>query len=106
MPHVHTPKTFMPDDSALSFESLNAIRQQARSGSIKGQAEVARQFEALFIQQLLKQARSASQAQASFLESDQTRLAQSLADEQMAQQLATPGIGLAQALLAQMATKD
>jgi len=62
--------------------------------------EAARQFEALLLQQWLKQARQSSGQ--TLLDSDQTRFAQSWSDEQLAQDLATPGIGLAQALLEQM----
>lgn len=69
--------------------------------SLEADRQIAQQFEALFIQQLLKQARQSSGIQGMF-ESDQTRLARSLSDEQMALQLADPGIGLAQALLSQI----
>lgn len=95
-------------DSVLEFGQLNQLRRQTQAepgsaASAKAEEEVARQFEALMIQQLLKQARQASQDMTpGIFDSQQTRLAQSLGDEQMAQQLATPGIGLAQALLAQM----
>ncbi len=71
------------------------------SGSVQADREIAQQFEALFIQQLLKQARQSSGLQGMF-ESDQTRLARSLSDEQVALQLSDPGIGLAQALLSQI----
>lgn len=71
-------------------------------GSDDEQKEVARQFEALFLQQMIKQARQASSGIQGLFQSDQTRMAQSLADEQMALQLAEPGVGLAQALLEQM----
>ncbi|MFC3338453.1 flagellar assembly peptidoglycan hydrolase FlgJ [Paracandidimonas soli] len=94
-------------DSALEFGRLDALGHSVRSGVGKGseaaQEEVARQFEALLIQQFLKQARQASAGlHDSPFESDQTRMAQSMGDEQLALQLATPGMGLAQALLDQM----
>src|SRR5690606_10005617 len=73
-----------------------------RIGAQAGELEqIAHQFEALFLQQWLKQARSAAPVQ-DMLASDQTRMVQSLNDEQMARQLAQPGLGLAQALLDQM----
>src|SRR3546814_12298566 len=50
---------------------------------------------------MLKQARQVSVAPGAF-DSQQTRLAQSMSDEQMALQLANPGIGLARALLDQI----
>jgi len=94
-------------DSALDFAQLHQLRQQVRkqkaAGSEQTEVEVARQFEALLIGQLLNQTRQASEASGmSFFDSPQTQMVQSLGDAQLAQQLATPGIGLAQALLAQM----
>lgn len=93
--------------SVLEFGRLDTLRHSVRSGGTKGsetaQQEVASQFEALLIQQFLKQARQASSGlHDSPFESDQTRLAQSMGDEQLSLQLAAPGMGLAQALLAQM----
>jgi flagellar protein FlgJ len=89
--------------SALDFSALNSLKQGVRGAdaSPDAQKEVLQQFEALFIQQMLKQARQVSVAPGAF-DSQQTRLAQSMSDEQMALQLATPGIGLAQALLDQI----
>lgn len=90
--------------SVLDFSHLNTLKQGVRAGAdapLEQQKEVAKQFEALFIQNLLKQARQGSTTPG-LLDSQQTQLAQSMSDEQMATQLADPGIGLAQALLAQI----
>lgn len=87
------------DTSALSKLQGDVSRS---GGSDAEKKEVARQFEALFLQQLIKQARQASTGLQSLFQSDQTRLAQSMSDEQTALQLADPGVGLAQALLDQM----
>lgn len=90
--------------SSLDFSNLNSLKRGMRDGaggSPEAQKEVMQQFEALFIQQMLKQARQVSVAPGAF-DSQQTRLAQSMSDEQMALQLANPGIGLAQALLDQI----
>lgn len=99
------------DSPRVAFDTQALSRLQSgvsRSGGTDAeQKEVAQQFEALFLQQLIKQARQASSGIQGMFESDQTRLAQSMADEQMALQLASPGLGLAQALLDQMqATGD
>lgn len=98
-------------DSVLEFGQLHQLRRQTQSTgtvtSAKAEEEVARQFEALLIQQMLKQARQATQdATPGLFDSAQTRLAQSLGDEQLAQQLAKAGIGLAQALLTQIRGPD
>ncbi|MFV9473399.1 flagellar assembly peptidoglycan hydrolase FlgJ [Advenella sp. RU8] len=93
----------------MDINSLHQLKRQV-AGQMnttleeieKGEKEVAQQFEALFIQTLMKQARSTRLGDGLF-ESDQTRLVQSMADEQMALHLASgKGIGLAESLLAQI----
>ncbi|WP_414708307.1 flagellar assembly peptidoglycan hydrolase FlgJ [Pusillimonas sp.] len=100
----YIPRPTESSRNALDTGALSRLQGGvARSGgSADEQKEVARQFEALFLQQMIKQARQASSGLQGLFQSDQTRLAQSLADEQMALQLAEPGVGLAQALLDQM----
>ena len=94
------------DSSGAAFDTRALSRLQGEvsrsGGSDEEKMQVARQFEALFLQQLIKQARQASTGIQGLFQSDQTRLAQSLADEQTALQLADPGVGLAQALFDQM----
>ena len=93
----------------MDINSLQQLRQQV-AGKLntsleaieKGEKEVAQQFEALFIQTLMKQARSSHFGNGVF-DNDQTRLVQSMADEQVSLELAQgKGIGLAQALLEQI----
>lgn len=87
--------------SALDFSHLGRLKRGVQAGGQQQQVheqETAQQFEALLIQQMLKQARQASSG--GLFDSPQTRLAQSMGDEQMAMHLASPGMGLAQALMA------
>lgn len=86
---------------ALDLASLESLKRRAREQPLQSQQQVAQQFESLFLQMMLKRMREATPKDGLF-DSDQTRMVQSLADEQMAVQLANPGIGLAQTLLAQM----
>ncbi|WP_368639267.1 flagellar assembly peptidoglycan hydrolase FlgJ [Castellaniella ginsengisoli] len=91
--------------SALDFSSLNTLKRGVRAGgeaAQDSQREIARQFEAIFIQMMLKQARQQSAQMPSLFDSQATRMAQSLSDEQAALAMANPGLGLADALLAQM----
>lgn len=91
--------------SALDFSGLNALKQGVRAGGDAAQdqqREVARQFEAIFIQMMLKQARQQSAQMPTLFDSQATRMAQSLSDEQAALAMADPGLGLADALMAQM----
>lgn len=68
-----------------------------KNGVTDAEREVAQQFEALFIQQVLKQSRQAPMS--TLLQSDGTKFVQSLADQQASMELARPGIGLAEKIL-------
>lgn len=73
----------------------------AQANNADAQRKVAQQFEALFIQQLLKKARETASGNGMF-NSDAVRMTQSISDEQLALNLSNPGFGLADALMAQM----
>lgn len=91
--------------SALDFSGLNALKQGVRAGAdapLAQQKAVAQQFEAMFIQMMLKQARQTSTMMPSMFDSSAMRMAKSLRDEQVALQMANPGLGLAEALLDQI----
>lgn len=91
--------------SAMDFSHLDRLRrgvQDVTQQDPEALREIAQQFESLFIQQMLKQARQSNPGLEGVFDSQQTRLAQSLSDEQSAQQLAKSGMGLAEALLQQM----
>lgn len=89
--------------SIFDPQQLAQLRRQAgQDGQNQAtQLQVARQFESLFIQNILKQARAAN-PEGGLFDTQSVRMAQSLGDEQLAMQLADPGIGLAKALQAQM----
>jgi len=105
MSHVHfIPRPAPEAVSTLDFGHLNRLQRGVRAGGsqqLAHEQQVAQQFEALLIQQLLKQGRQAS-GTGSLFDSQQTRLAQGMSDDQMAMQLANPGLGLAQALMEQI----
>jgi len=97
------PSFSASEPSALDFSSLNTLKRGVQAGEkapADQQREVARQFEAMFIQMMLKQARKSQMP--TLFDSQATRMAQSLSDEQSALALANPGLGLASALMAQM----
>lgn len=77
------------------FDGLTRLRGQAAEQSPEANKEVAKQFEAVFIQIMLKSMRDASQLSES-TDGDQTRFYQDMFDKQVALDLASgPGIGLA-----------
>ncbi|CAM3539002.1 flagellar assembly peptidoglycan hydrolase FlgJ [Bordetella sputigena] len=98
----HTAGAGQP--SIFDFGSLSSLHRDVtgqQPASAEKQAEVARQFEAVYIQMLLKQMRQATM-KSGLLDSNESQMMQSMADQQLALQLANPGIGLAQSLLKQM----
>lgn len=91
--------------NAMDFSSLNSLKRGVQAGAdapLAEQKAVAQQFEAMFIQMMLKQARQTSDMEPTLFDSSATRMARSLQDEQASLQLANPGLGLAQALLDQI----
>lgn len=92
-------------DSVFDMGRLSDLKREvtqnpANPGS-EQQKQVAKQFEALFLQMMLKRMREAT-PKGGLFDSPQTQMLQSMADEQLALHLATPGIGLSQSILAQM----
>ncbi|MBO9357338.1 flagellar assembly peptidoglycan hydrolase FlgJ [Bordetella petrii] len=74
---------------------------QARPDDAAARKQVATQVEALFLQMMLKRMREAS-PQSGLFDSQQSQMLRSMADEQLALQLARPGVGLARSMLQQM----
>ncbi len=77
----------------LDFAGLAALRREARANDPAAIKAAAQQFEALFLQQMLKAMRDAT-PQDGLFDSDQTRMYQSLLDQQLAQVMATRGNGM------------
>lgn len=82
--------------NVFDLSSLTALKRQARDGDPKALKAAAQQFEALFLQMVLKSMRDATPRE-SLLDSDQTRMYESLLDQQLVQVLGAKsgGTGLA-----------
>jgi flagellar protein FlgJ len=91
----------------FDVNSLAALKRQARSGDPAANKVVARQFEALFLQMVLKSMRDATPREGMF-DSDQTRMYESLLDQQLGQALGGGGrgTGLAAMIEAQLARQN
>jgi len=89
--------------NALDPNTLGGLRRLSKESSPEATKEAARQFEALFVQQMLKSMRDAT-PKGSMFDSDETRMYQSLLDQQMSMQLSTRagGIGLARVIERQL----
>jgi flagellar protein FlgJ len=79
---------------AADSHSLDKLRQVANQDPSKAVKEVSKQFEALFMQQVLKSMREASPKSGLFNSNEQDTYT-SMLDEQIAQKIAQGGTGLA-----------
>lgn len=85
----------MPDISSqfsVDANGLAALKRQAKANTPEGNKATARQFEALFLQMVLKSMRDATPHESMF-DSEQSRMYESLLDQQLAQVLANKGGG-------------
>ncbi len=88
------------------FTGLAALKRQAREDRAGATEQVARQFESLFVQMMVKQMRQASFGDALF-ESKQTQFARDMYDQQLALHLTQKrGLGMARLLRDQLGVAD
>src|SRR6476469_8237391 len=87
---------------ALDAGALTALRQQAKTSPKAALSAAATQFEALFVQMLLKSMRDAL-PQDGLLSSETSKTYTAMFDQQIAQQMSKKGIGLRQILERQLA---
>jgi flagellar protein FlgJ len=89
--------------SKLAFDSkgLGELKQAAKAGSPEALKTAATQFEAMFINMMMKSMRDAT-PQDGMLDSQQTKTFTSMLDQQMSQNLAKRGVGLADVLIRQL----
>lgn len=84
------------------FSGINAMRAQARVDPQASLKQVAKQFEGIFIQMMLKSMRDASMGDDIF-DSDQSKLYRDMFDKQIALDMAnSKGIGIAEAMVRQL----
>ncbi|MGH8763765.1 MAG: flagellar assembly peptidoglycan hydrolase FlgJ [Nitrosospira sp.] len=86
---------------ALDVQAVNGLRIEAKKTSQAGLEAAAKQFEALFMNMMLKSMREAT-SQDSLLDSDQSRLYISMLDQQLSQNMASRGIGMADVMVRQL----
>ncbi|HEY6897115.1 MAG TPA: flagellar assembly peptidoglycan hydrolase FlgJ [Rhodocyclaceae bacterium] len=80
------------DPNIFDNGGLAALKRQARDNDPQALKAAARQFEALFLQMVLKSMRDATPKDGMF-DSDQTRMYESLLDQQLAQVMSSKGGG-------------
>ncbi|MEI6318934.1 MAG: rod-binding protein [Pseudomonadota bacterium] len=95
---------FVPSSSSLDPNALSSLRSKARAHDPKAIQAAAKQFESLFLNQLLKSMRDAQKGDGEgIFDSNESRMYTGLLDEQLANRIANgPGIGMADMVLAQI----
>lgn len=86
---------------ALDVQAVNELRTDVKRTDKAGLEAAAKQFEALFMNMMLKSMREAT-SQDSLMDSDQSRLYTSMLDQQLSQSMASRGIGLADMMVRQL----
>lgn len=94
----------MTSQFALDVQGLERLKHTARNDEAAGLRGAAQQFEALFLQMMLKSMRDTIPS-GGMLDSQQAEFYQSMLDQQWAQTMAGRGIGLADHLVAQLETQ-
>jgi flagellar protein FlgJ len=101
MNELSIPATRAPIN-ALDYRGLADIQRQTKSNDPKALKAAAQQFEALFVQMVLKSMRDATPKEGMF-DNEQSRMYESLLDQQLAQVMSSKkGIGLADVIERQL----
>jgi flagellar protein FlgJ len=86
---------------AVDASSLDQLRAEANRSPDKALKAAAQQFEAVFLNMMLKSMRDAT-PQDGMLDNQQTKMYTGMLDQQLAQSMATRGIGLADIMVKQL----
>lgn len=86
---------------ALETQSLEQLRVQAKQSPDRALKAAAQQFESVFLNMMLKSMREATPQEGMF-DSEQTRMFTGMLDQQLAQNMANRGVGLADIMVKQL----
>ena len=86
---------------ALDVQGVNQLKLDAKQSSPEALKAAAQQFEAVFMNMLMKSMREATPQDGMF-DSEQTRMYTSMLDQQLTQRMASRGIGLAEVMVRQL----
>ena len=101
---IAAPNNDLSSKLALDTKGLGQLKQSAKAGSPDALKGAATQFEAMFINMMMKSMRDAT-PQEGIGESEQTKTFTSMLDQQMSQNLAKRGVGLADVLIRQLSAQ-
>ena len=86
---------------ALDSKGLSELRQGAKAGAASATKAAATQFEAMFVNMMMKSMRDAT-PQDGLMNNEQTKMFTTMLDQQTSQNIAKKGIGLADVLVRQL----
>ena len=86
---------------ALDTQSLEQLRAQAKNSPDQALKAAAQQFESVFLNMMLKSMREAT-PQDGIFDSEQTKMFTGMLDQQLAQNMASRGVGLADIMVKQL----
>lgn len=86
---------------SLDVQGVEALRRTVRTSPQEGMKQASKQFEVMFMQMVLKSMREATPTEGMF-SSQQEKLYSSMLDQQLTQNLSGRGLGLAEAMFAQL----
>ncbi|MES2017390.1 MAG: flagellar assembly peptidoglycan hydrolase FlgJ [Pseudomonadota bacterium] len=95
------PANDLSSKLALDTKGMGELKQSAKAGSPEALKKAATQFEAMFINMMMKSMREATPAD-SLNDSQQGKMFTSMLDQQRSQDMAKKGIGLADMLIRQL----
>lgn len=98
---IGSPSTDLSSKFALDTKGFGELKQSAKAGSPAALKEAATQFEAMFINMMMKSMREAT-PQEGMLDNQQSKMFTTMLDQQMSQNMAKRGIGLADMLTRQL----
>jgi flagellar protein FlgJ len=98
---IDTSTSEMSGKLALDANSLNKLKLSAKDNSPEAIKQVATQFESIFVNMMLKSMRDASPQDGPF-DNEQSRTFTAMLDQQLSQNIAAKGIGLADVLAKQL----
>ncbi|MFC7296940.1 flagellar assembly peptidoglycan hydrolase FlgJ [Herminiimonas aquatilis] len=96
-----TPADNSNNSLAIDAKGLDALKQSARQNSPESIKVAAKQFEALFMNMIMKSMRDATPQEGVF-DNQQTKMYTSMLDQQLSQNMTSRGVGLADVLIRQL----
>ena len=101
---MSVPSIDMSSKFALDTKGMGELKQSAKAGSPEALKGAATQFEAMFINMMMKSMREAT-PQDELTGSEQSKMFTGMLDQQMSQNMAKRGVGLADMLIRQLSTQ-